>query len=179
MKCWMKLARLNASNVSSNMQNFRCWICLKWFTIQRLISITILNVDFNVFERLNVYSNVFITNNKMWAYLFSSQFYSMTIMNGSEEETSPVTGRAFKAHMKDKENPANICWSWRRLQDMSWRRLQQVFSVTILRLPRRLEDVLQRRLEDVLEDVKLLRFFSVLAWRHVLKTSWRYVLKTS
>ena len=31
--------------------------------------------------------------------------------------------------------------SWRRLEDMSWRRLQHVFSVTILRLPRRLEDV--------------------------------------
>ena len=39
--------------------------------------------------------------------------------------------------------------SSRRLQDMSSRRLQDVFSVTILRLP--------RRLEDVLEDVKLLR----------------------
>ena len=55
--------------------------------------------------------------------------------------------------------------SWRHLQDMSWRRLQHVFSVTILRLPRRLEDVLKtfsrplaRRLQDVLEDEKLLRW---------------------
>ena len=31
----------------------------------------------------------------------------------------------------------------RRLQDMSSRRLEDVFSVTIFRLPRRLEDVLQ------------------------------------
>ena len=31
--------------------------------------------------------------------------------------------------------PANICWFLRRLED--------VFSVTILRLPRRLEDVLE------------------------------------
>ena len=31
--------------------------------------------------------------------------------------------------------------SWRRLEDMSWRRLQHVFSVTILRLPRHLQDV--------------------------------------
>ena len=79
-------------------------------------------------------------------------------------------------------NPANICWSWRRLQ--------HVFSVTILRVPRRLEDVLQRRfedvlktswrgledlLQDVLEDQKLLR------WRRlqdVLKTSLEDVLKT-
>ena len=63
--------------------------------------------------------------------------------------------------------PANICWSSRRLQDMSWRRLQHVFSVTILRLP--------RRLEDVLEDEKLLR------WRRledVLKTCLEDVLKT-
>ena len=66
--------------------------------------------------------------------------------------------------------PANICWSSRRLQDMSWRRLQHVFSVTILRLPRRLEDVLEdekllrwRRLEDVLKTYL----------EDVLKTSWR------
>ena len=62
--------------------------------------------------------------------------------------------------------PANICWSWRRLQDMSRRRLQHVFSVTILRLPRRFQDVLKtsckdvlkrswRRLQDLLEDEKL------------------------
>ena len=64
-------------------------------------------------------------------------------------------------------NTANICWSSRCLQDMSWRRLQHVFSVTILRLP--------RRLEDVLEDEKLLR------WRRledVLKTCLEDVLKT-
>ena len=57
--------------------------------------------------------------------------------------------------------PANICWSWRRLQN--------VLSVTIFRLPRRFEDVLQMRLKDVLEDEKLLR------WRRledVLKMSW-------
>ena len=53
--------------------------------------------------------------------------------------------------------PANICWSSRRLQDMSWRRLQHVFSITILRLPRRLEDMPWRCLEDIswrrLQDV--------------------------
>ena len=58
--------------------------------------------------------------------------------------------------------------------------LQDVFSVTISRLPRRLEDVFKtscerswkclqdvfvRRLQDVLEDVKLLR------WKRVLKTN--------
>ena len=37
--------------------------------------------------------------------------------------------------------------SWRRLEDMPWRRLQNVFSVTIFRLLRRLDDVL----EDVLK----------------------------
>ena len=49
---------------------------------------------------------------------------------------------------------------------MSWRRLHHVFSVTILRLPRRLEDILQ----DVLK----------MSWRRLgrrkivtLKTSWR------
>ena len=57
------------------------------------------------------------------------------------------------------------------LQDMSWRRLQHVFSVTILCLPRRLEDVLKTCLEDVLktclEDV--LKTYL----EDVFKTSWR------
>ena len=56
--------------------------------------------------------------------------------------------------------PANISWSWRRIQHVS--------SVTILRLSRRLEDVLQRSLETSCKDV--------------LKTSWRSledVFKTS
>ena len=73
--------------------------------------------------------------------------------------------------------------SWRRLQDMSWRRLQQVFSVTILRLSRRLEDVLKtywRRLAKTswrcLEDV--FKTSRKTSWRHVLKTSWRHILET-
>ena len=60
--------------------------------------------------------------------------------------------------------------SWRCIQDMSWRHLHHVSSVTILRLPRRLEDILQRCLEDVLKT----------SWRRLgrlkivtLKTSWR------
>ena len=51
-----------------------CWIGLKWFTIQHLISNTISNVDFNVFKHSNVYSNVFIENNKGWSYSFFSQY---------------------------------------------------------------------------------------------------------
>ena len=56
----------------------------------------------------------------------------------------------------------------RCLQDMSWRCLQHVFSATIFRLP--------RRLEDILEDEKLLR------WRRlqdVLKTCIEDILRTS
>ena len=34
---------------------------------------------------------------------FSSQFDGMSIMSSSEEETSHVKRRAFKAHMKEKE----------------------------------------------------------------------------
>ena len=70
--------------------------------------------------------------------------------------------------------PANICWSWRRLQ--------HVFSAPIFRLPRRLEDVLQIRLEDISQDVLKT------SWRRLgrqkivtLKTSWRRledILKT-
>ena len=77
-------------------------------------------------------------------------------------------------------------------------RRQHVFSVTIIRLPRRLEDVLQRRLEEVLKTSlrPLARHLQDVfktswktkncyaedvfkkSWRHVLKTSWRHVLKT-
>ena len=58
--------------------------------------------------------------------------------------------------------------SLRRLQDMYSRRPEDIFSATIFRLPRHLEDVLKtcsslfaRCLEDVLEDEKFLR------WRRV------------
>ena len=76
------------------------------------------------------------------------------------------------------------------LQDMSWRRLQHFFSVTTLRLPRRLQDVLRRRLEhvfktfsrtlarrlqDILEDEKLLRWIRP---QDVFKTCLEDVLKT-
>ena len=57
--------------------------------------------------------------------------------------------------------------SLRRLQDMSWGRLQHVFSVTILRLP--------RRLQNVLEDEKLLRWGRL---QDVLKTCLEDDLKT-
>ena len=67
----------------------------------------------------------------------------------------------------------------RHLQDMPSRRLQDVFSVTSLRLPKCLEEILQDVLktsrktkncyaEDVLKT----------PWRHVLKTSWNHVLMT-
>ena len=54
------------------------------------------------------------------------------------------------------------------LQDMSSRRLKDVFSVTIFRLP--------RRLQDMLEDVKLLRWRRV---EDVFKTCHENFLKTS
>ena len=94
-----------------------------------------------------------------------------------------------------KNNPASICWSWRRLQDMPWRRLHHVFSVKTLRLPRLLENVLKtswRCLKDILHNVfktscktswEPINCYAEdvlkISWRHVLKTSWRYVLMTS
>ena len=78
--------------------------------------------------------------------------------------------------------------SWRRLQGMSWRRLQQVFSVTILRLPRRLQDVKLlrwRRFQDVfttcLEDVLKTCLDDVLktCFEDVLRTCLEDVFKTS
>ena len=52
------------------------------------------------------------------------------------------------------DNPANIFWSARRLQDVlkiCLGGLQHVFSITIFRLPRHLEDVSQSPLEDILK----------------------------
>ena len=61
---------------------------------------------------------------------------------------------------------------------MSSRCLQDVFSVTILRLPRRLEDVLQRHLKNVLKTLsrRLGRRKNVTlktSWRHLEDMSWR------
>ena len=71
--------------------------------------------------------------------------------------------------------------TWRRLQDMSWRCPRHVFSGTIFRLARRLEDVLKmpwRHLEDISQGV--LQDENLLCWRkHILKTSWRHGLKIS
>ena len=67
--------------------------------------------------------------------------------------------------------PANICWSWRRLQ--------HVFRVTILRLRRRLEDVLQRDLEDVLKTSCKTSWKTKNCYAEdVLKTCLEDVLKT-
>ena len=75
---------------------------------------------------------------------------------------------------------------------MYWRRLQHVFSVTVLRLPRRLEDVLKTTwktkkcydedvLKTCLEDVLKTCLEDVLktSWKHVFKMFWRHILKTS
>ena len=74
------------------------------------------------------------------------------------------THSSSKVEQKWKEdfNPANICWSWRRLQ--------HVFSVTILRLPRRLEKVLKtswRRLAR--RKIVTLKK----SWRRLEDISWR------
>ena len=62
----------------------------------------------------------------------------------------------------------------------SWKRLQNIFCVTILRLPRRFQDLSQdvfktpwKTKNCYAEDV-----FKTSS-RHVLKTSWRHILKTS
>ena len=70
-------------------------------------------------------------------------------------------------------NPANICWSWRRRQD--------VFSVTILRLQRRLAKTFWRRLgrRKIFPLKTSWRHVLKTSWRHVFKMSWRHILKTS
>ena len=70
-------------------------------------------------------------------------------------------------------NPANICWSSRRLQVMSWRRLQYKNFTSSKTSWRRLTKTSWRRLEDVFKTSRKT------SWRHVLKTSWRHILRTS
>ena len=62
----------------------------------------------------------------------------------------------------------------------SWRHLQQVFNVTIFRIPRRLEDVLKtsRETSCKMKSCYAEELFKM-TWRHILKTFWRHVLKTS
>ena len=68
--------------------------------------------------------------------------------------------------------------TWRRLKDMSWRRFQNVFSVTIFRFPRRLEDVLKaswKRKNCYAEGVLKICLQNVLTTclQNVFKPSWR------
>ena len=118
-------------------------------------------------------------------------FFSKCIAEGSGKSKPDIFVRSLRIKKLHSKHLLVFKTSWRHLQDMSWRCLQHVFSVTILHLPRRLEDVLQRRFEDVLrnvlkmssrrledalEDEKLLR------WRRledVLKIYLEDVFKTS
>ena len=74
----------------------------------------------------------------------------------------PVNGKSYF--------PAHICWSWRRLQ--------HVFSVTYLRLPRRLQGVLGRR-KIVTRKTSWRRLGKrkivtrKTSWRHLEDMSWR------
>ena len=71
--------------------------------------------------------------------------------------------RRIKTSLLNTSTPANLSWSWRRLQ--------HVFSVTILRPSRRLQDeklLRWKRLQDTLK--KCLEYVI----KHVLKTSWRH-----
>ena len=56
----------------------------------------------------------------------------------------------------DKTNPANICWSSRRLKDVLKTFLEDILNTC-------LEDVFKTCLKDVLK----------MSWKHLSKTSWR------
>ena len=70
--------------------------------------------------------------------------------------------------------PANICWSSRRLQDMSWRCLQHFFSVTVFRLPRRLENVLKTSHKTSWRRLGRQKIVTLkTSWRRLEDMSWR------
>ena len=70
--------------------------------------------------------------------------------------------RSRHSQMFFKIMPANICWSWRHLQ--------HIFSVTILHLPRRLEDVLKTS-SGRLGRRKIVTLKT--SWRRLEDMSWR------
>ena len=110
----------------------------------------------------------FITNNVKGTQSYKKRLkliqYSKEKIGSTRVLFLQETHSSSKVEQKWKEdfNPANICWSWRRLQ--------HVFSVTILRLPRRLEKVLKtswRRLAR--RKIVTLKK----SWRRLEDISWR------
>ena len=111
----------------------------------------------------------FITNNVRGIQSYKKRLkliqYSKEKIGSTRVLFLQETHSSSKVEQKWKEdfNPANICWSWRRLQ--------HVFSVTIIRLPRRLEKVLKTSCKTKnCYTEKVLKT----SWRHILKTFWRH-----
>ena len=109
----------------------------------------------------------------------------LEILQNLQESTctrDSFSGTLFKKNLWHRY-PANICWSWRRLEDIfntSSTHLQHNNFTSSKMSWRRLEDILQ----DVLKTswkMKICYAEGVLktSWRHVLNTSWRHVLKMS
>ena len=64
----------------------------------------------------------------------------------------------------------------RSLQNMSWRRLQHVFSIAILRLPRRFEDVLKTSCKTSWRRLGRRRIVTLkTSWRRLEDMSWRHL----
>ena len=76
-----------------------------------------------------------------------------------------------RKHTQPSKHLLVLKTSWRSLQDMSWRHPQHVFNVTILRLLRRLEDVLKTCLENFLKTC--LEDVLKTCLEDVLKMFWR------
>ena len=115
------------------------------------------SIDLWNMDLLDTYLYMLDTDNFIKHFLYLQDVFKTCLQNMSSWVLKTCLQCVFK-----------ICTQVsRRLQNMSSRRLKYVFSVTIFRLPKRLQDILQdvfktsRRLQDVLEDEKLLR------WRRV------------
>ena len=77
-----------------------------------------------------------------WKFFSEKQLYSYSIVPNCRGVKLQILGKNPQVYLIIIPSKHLLVFktSWRCLQDMSWRRLQHVFSVTIFRLPRRLED---------------------------------------
>ena len=116
-------------------------------------------------QQLILYKNVRIIKWKFFEIVYNIWMRFNFLENcRSSQQTFVGLEDVFKMSSKHVLKTSSRC-----LQNMSWRRLQHVFSVTILRLPRRLG---RRKIVKLKTSSKRLEGMS---WRSLEDMSWRYL----
>ena len=155
-------------------------ICSMQMLIRGQIWVGSLNMNHTLSLKWNVCSSQVINIKKKVKIIYAKKVDFERLYQN--KLIAPFSSLAKWLSVRLRTNPANICWSWRHLQDIfqtcledASSRLQRNNFTSSKTSWRRIENVLQRHLEDVLET----------SWRHlarrledVLKTYLEDVLKT-